>query len=71
MRLAETIRQWGFRIIDTQVATPHTLAMGAEEWSRARFLERLRPSSAYPTRKGSWAAGAQPTMEDPPLRGRR
>ncbi len=56
--LAETVRAWGFPIIDAQVPTPHTLAMGAEQWPRARFIELLKREVAYPTRRGSWAASA-------------
>ncbi|MCL2448932.1 MAG: leucyl/phenylalanyl-tRNA--protein transferase [Polyangiaceae bacterium] len=52
--LARTIAGWGFRLIDAQVPTPHTLAMGAEEWPRRRFIEVLRQELAYPTRRGSW-----------------
>lgn len=52
--LAEKIKQWGFGLIDAQVPTPHTIAMGAEEWPRPRFLEALREALAYPTRQGSW-----------------
>ena len=54
--LAERIRGWDFPIIDAQVPTPHTLAMGAEEWPRPRFLELLREEVTRPTRRGSWAA---------------
>jgi leucyl/phenylalanyl-tRNA--protein transferase len=54
--LAERVAGWGFRIIDAQVPTPHTLAMGAVEWPRARFLEVLREELAHPTRRGSWTA---------------
>jgi leucyl/phenylalanyl-tRNA---protein transferase len=56
VRLAERVRGWGFPLIDAQVPTPHTLAMGAEEWPRAKFIESLRLQIAHPTRKGSWAA---------------
>jgi leucyl/phenylalanyl-tRNA--protein transferase len=59
--LAERLRGWGFRIIDAQVPTPHTLAMGAEEWTRKRFLMVLRQELAHPTRRGSW------TPEEVPL----
>jgi leucyl/phenylalanyl-tRNA---protein transferase len=62
--LAERIAQWGFRVIDAQVPMPHTVAMGAEEWPRAKFLEVLREELRYPTRKGSWAA-AEPELEPP------
>jgi leucyl/phenylalanyl-tRNA--protein transferase len=53
--LAQKVAGWGFRIIDAQVPTPHTLAMGAEEWPRSEFLAFLDRELAYPTRKGSWA----------------
>jgi leucyl/phenylalanyl-tRNA---protein transferase len=52
--LAERIARWNFSFIDAQVATPQTLALGAEEWPRQRFLERLREELAHPTKKGSW-----------------
>jgi leucyl/phenylalanyl-tRNA---protein transferase len=56
--LAGTVAEWGFRLIDAQVATPHTLAMGAEEWPRSRFLEVLEHEVAFETRKGAWVAPA-------------
>jgi leucyl/phenylalanyl-tRNA--protein transferase len=59
--LAERLREWGFRLIDAQVPTAHTLAMGAQEWPRARFLEELGRELAFPTRRGSWAA--EPELE--------
>jgi leucyl/phenylalanyl-tRNA--protein transferase len=62
--LAERIARWGFQVIDAQVPTPHTLAMGAEEWPRARFLEVLREALSHPTPKGSWAQG-EPELEPP------
>ncbi len=55
VRLAERVQSWGFPLIDAQVSTPHTLAMGAEEWPRARFVEVLRREIEHPTRKGSWS----------------
>jgi len=59
--LAARIARWGFRIVDSQVATPQTLALGAEPWPRDRFLELLATDVAFPTRKGSWS------LEDPEL----
>jgi leucyl/phenylalanyl-tRNA--protein transferase len=59
--LAERLASWGFRVIDAQVPTPHTLAMGAVEWPRRRFLEVLHQELAHPTRRGSWAE------QEPPL----
>jgi leucyl/phenylalanyl-tRNA--protein transferase len=60
--LAERIARWGFRIIDAQVPTPHTVAMGAEEWPRRQFLDVLAQELKYPTRRGSWAT-AEPEEE--------
>jgi leucyl/phenylalanyl-tRNA--protein transferase len=58
--LAERLRGWGFRMMDAQVPTPHTVAMGAEEWTRKRFLMVLRQELAHPTRRGSWAQADVP-----------
>jgi leucyl/phenylalanyl-tRNA--protein transferase len=52
--LAARIQNWGFRIIDAQVANPHTLAMGAEQWPRRRFLELLARELTFETRRGNW-----------------
>jgi|SRR5579883_3139447 len=54
VRLAEKLGGWGFDFVDAQVMTPHTEALGAEEWPRARFLSALKQELAYPTRRGSW-----------------
>ena len=62
VRLAERVGRWGFPIIDAQVPTPHTVAMGAEEWPRSTFIEVLRRELAHPTRRGSWAA-EEPRLE--------
>lgn len=59
--LVEKVRPWGFPLIDAQVATPHTLSMGAEEWPRAQFLEALRNLTNQPTRRGSW--DGEPAIE--------
>jgi leucyl/phenylalanyl-tRNA---protein transferase len=62
--LAHRVAEWGFRIIDAQVSTPNTLALGAEEWPRPQFLEELRGALGHPTRRGSWGA-ADPGLEPP------
>jgi leucyl/phenylalanyl-tRNA--protein transferase len=54
VKLAETLHDWGFPIIDAQVPTPTTLALGAEEWPRERFLHLLREELRFPTRRGRW-----------------
>jgi leucyl/phenylalanyl-tRNA--protein transferase len=60
--LAARIARWGFRIVDSQVATPQTLALGAEPWPRDRFLELLATDVSFPTRKGSWSV-EEPALE--------
>ncbi len=54
--LAEKVAAWGFRLIDAQVPTPHTVALGAEEWPRAKFLAALKEALAHPTHEGNWGA---------------
>jgi leucyl/phenylalanyl-tRNA--protein transferase len=54
VRLAEKLRGWGFAILDAQVVTPHTEALGVEEWPRDEFLEVLAREVDAPTRRGSW-----------------
>jgi leucyl/phenylalanyl-tRNA---protein transferase len=55
VRLAEKVGAWGFPLIDAQVPTPHTLALGAQEWPRSRFLTALKAELAHPTRRGRWS----------------
>ena len=62
--LAKRISQWGFSLMDAQVPNPHTLAMGAEEWPRSRFLRRLKDELTYPTRRGDWGK-PEPDLEPP------
>jgi leucyl/phenylalanyl-tRNA---protein transferase len=52
--LARKIAPWGFRIIDAQVPTPHTLGLGAVLWPRAKFLAVLARELEGPTRLGKW-----------------
>jgi leucyl/phenylalanyl-tRNA--protein transferase len=61
VRLAERVARWEFPLIDAQVATEHTLSMGAEEWPREVFMEALGDVIAFPTRRGSWS------VEEPEL----
>jgi leucyl/phenylalanyl-tRNA--protein transferase len=60
--LAQRVKRWDFPLIDAQVPTPHTVAMGAEQWPRARFLDALREALKHPTRRGSWAE-EEPRLE--------
>jgi leucyl/phenylalanyl-tRNA--protein transferase len=53
--LADKLRAWDFRFIDAQVMTPHTEALGAENWTRKKFLRALKKEIlAAPTRVGRW-----------------
>ncbi len=52
--LAERLRGWGFPFIDAQVANPLTVSLGAVEWPRAVYLERLAEALRSPTRRGNW-----------------
>ncbi|MGD0676612.1 MAG: leucyl/phenylalanyl-tRNA--protein transferase [Polyangiaceae bacterium] len=64
--LARRLQGWGFRWLDAQVPTPHTLALGAREYPRHRFLEMLRRALVHPTRRGNWG-DSEPPLEPPPL----
>jgi leucyl/phenylalanyl-tRNA--protein transferase len=55
VRLVEKVAGWGFRFVDAQVPTPHTVAMGAVEWPRVLFLAALREGLGHPTRLGAWS----------------
>jgi leucyl/phenylalanyl-tRNA--protein transferase len=55
VRLVEKVARWGFPVVDAQVATPHTMAMGAVDWPRAKFLAVLKAELAHPTHLGLWS----------------
>jgi leucyl/phenylalanyl-tRNA--protein transferase len=53
--LAKKLSSWGAWFLDAQVLNPFTESMGAEEWPRKVFLERLAEEiEAAPTRRGRW-----------------
>jgi leucyl/phenylalanyl-tRNA--protein transferase len=60
--LAARVAAWGFRVIDAQVPTPHTMALGAHLWPRRKYLVALREALEHPTRRGSWA-NEEPELE--------
>lgn len=64
--LAALLRQWGWPLIDAQVANAHTLGLGAEEISRDRFLHEVARLTALPGRTGSWADAAAPLIQPTP-----
>ncbi len=52
--LAHRLAQWGWPLIDAQVENDHLLSMGAEHWSRARFLALVREQVRRDAPAGSW-----------------
>jgi leucyl/phenylalanyl-tRNA--protein transferase len=52
--LARQLWRWDFHFLDAQVASPHLLRMGVEEWSRPAFLQALGAAVAEPDRTGGW-----------------
>ena len=53
--LAGLLQSMGFPLIDTQVANPHTLSLGAEEIPRRQFLAEVARLIELPGRVGNWA----------------
>lgn len=53
--LAQLLHGLGFPLIDTQVANPHTLQLGATEMPRDRFLQEVSRLARLPGRIGNWA----------------
>jgi leucyl/phenylalanyl-tRNA--protein transferase len=52
--LMRQLQAWRIELIDCQVHTDHLASLGAEEWSRSRFLGALERAVRVPTRKGPW-----------------
>jgi leucyl/phenylalanyl-tRNA--protein transferase len=52
--LVRQLAAWGIELIDCQVYTEHLASLGAEEWSRSRFLRALERVVRQPTRTGPW-----------------
>ncbi|MBN1159111.1 MAG: leucyl/phenylalanyl-tRNA--protein transferase [Bacteroidales bacterium] len=52
--LVMLLKYFNFDMIDAQQPTSHLKSMGAEEVSRAKFLEILSVSMKSPTRRGNW-----------------
>lgn len=56
MSLARRLHGRGWSLIDSQVANPLTLSLGAEEWPREQYLERLAREVTKPGELGKWSA---------------
>jgi len=54
MVLADLLHQWGWPLLDSQVANPHTLSLGAREMPRETYLREAARLAALPGRVGHW-----------------
>jgi leucyl/phenylalanyl-tRNA--protein transferase len=52
--LATRLAGWGWPLLDAQVENPHLRSLGAETWSRARFLGEVARLVALDAPAGSW-----------------
>lgn len=52
--LIRQLQTWGFQIFDCQQASPHVIALGAEDIPRRDFLDHLTTALALPDRRGRW-----------------
>ena len=52
--LVQSLKAWGFHMLDAQVTTQHLLSLGAKEIPRSLFLKRLEKALRFPTMKGKW-----------------
>jgi len=52
--LCKTLQEWGFPLLDAQVASPHLQTLGAFEMPRSRFLGEVARLCATPHPIGSW-----------------
>lgn len=52
--VAARLRDLGSTFMDSQVANPLTLSLGAEEWPRAEYLARLAPEVTASAEVGLW-----------------
>ncbi|MEO9079114.1 MAG: leucyl/phenylalanyl-tRNA--protein transferase, partial [Rhodanobacter sp.] len=64
MALGQLLHEEGYPLLDTQVANPHTLGLGAIEVSRADYLAETRQLTAQAGRIGSWAS-LSPQLQQP------
>jgi leucyl/phenylalanyl-tRNA--protein transferase len=56
LALASALRQWGFPLLDAQVASPHLFTLGAIEIERAVFCARVAELCRCEGITGSWRA---------------
>jgi leucyl/phenylalanyl-tRNA--protein transferase len=61
--LVQQLKQWGFRLIDGQVASDHLFTLGAVEIPRESFQRMLLDFTHQPTQPGPWAFEADLALE--------
>lgn len=54
--LCRVLREWGFELLDAQVASAHLATLGAFSMPRADFVAHVARSCAEPFPAGSWRA---------------
>lgn len=52
--LAAHLATQDFAFLDCQLHTPHLERLGAQEWPRRAYLDRLSAAVTQPTRRGQW-----------------
>lgn len=53
--LCAGLHEWGFPLVDAQVASPHLVSMGATEMARRSFIKAIAPLCATQGRLGLWS----------------
>jgi leucyl/phenylalanyl-tRNA--protein transferase len=66
LALCRAMRDWGWPLLDAQVASGHLFTLGAREMPRAAFCARVGELTGMPGRAGSWRASFPP-LEPPDL----
>jgi leucyl/phenylalanyl-tRNA--protein transferase len=62
VRFVHAFKTAGGRLLDVQWATDHLSSLGAETWSRARYLAELEPALALPP-SSIWSPGGTPLAD--------
>ncbi|HST26733.1 MAG TPA: leucyl/phenylalanyl-tRNA--protein transferase [Rudaea sp.] len=52
--LCRVLREWGFALLDAQVASPHLTTLGAFEMPRSEFVARVAKACAEPLPAENW-----------------
>jgi leucyl/phenylalanyl-tRNA--protein transferase len=55
VHLSQTLRAWGYKMIDCQVYTQHLASLGAEEIPRQTFCHYLEQWCKLPGQPGNWS----------------